>query len=210
MSGARPEIRFGVAVDGRRSRCWRVSSAVNLPQIYVEREGLEKVAHISLHTSNQWQVWVKGKEYVHRWVRPQEVAPGFTRALVIVQPTTVATLVVDPPPGARVWNTPAQADPAVFNVFLEQPGANLESWPYRRSMGSTLVGRVPLAQGAGTCCVVAYRVPVPPAELHADGNGDLIDEMQRTAIGGQLYVTFVGSLDPSLRHSRPSRHHRGS
>jgi hypothetical protein len=45
-----------------------------------------------------------------------------------------------------------------FDVFIESEGANFESWPGRTSMGTELLGRIPLAKG-GTVCVVAHVVP---------------------------------------------------
>jgi hypothetical protein len=41
-----------------------------------------------------------------------------------------------------------------LDVFLEAPGARLDDWPGRTSMGTTLLGRVAVADG-GTASVVA-------------------------------------------------------
>jgi hypothetical protein len=58
------DLRFGIEIDGRRSRCWRVRAGAELPELFAEREGLERAWHLSLHSSGQWHMKVKGKAVV--------------------------------------------------------------------------------------------------------------------------------------------------
>jgi hypothetical protein len=41
-----------------------------------------------------------------------------------------------------------------FDIFLEDPGKDLQDWPGRQSKGTQLMGRLALPRG-GTACVVA-------------------------------------------------------
>jgi hypothetical protein len=41
------DARFGINVGGRRSRCWRIRSGARKPEVFIEREGLEKVLHFT-------------------------------------------------------------------------------------------------------------------------------------------------------------------
>lgn len=196
MSGNLHELLFGVAViDGdyqARSRHWRVRSAAKQPEVFVEQEGLARVAHLSLHASGAWHL-VVGKRWVHEWSRPEALVPGYVRALAIVQPPSVTVLqTLSDDPAAQFWATGRDADPAVFNVFLEEPGVDVTSWPYRRSQGAELGGRLPLAGGAGTCRVVAYRVPIAPFDADLADDSERFDEF---AGSGRGMSTIVGRLE---------------
>jgi hypothetical protein len=70
MSSFSPDLRFGIEVAGQRSYTWRVRSAVKSPQLYVERENLAGVTHVSLHTSKRWHVKVRDRK-VHQWIWPR-------------------------------------------------------------------------------------------------------------------------------------------
>ena len=52
---------------------------------------------------------------------------------------------------------------------LERPGANLDGWPGKNADGTTFVGRIELAGGAGTCCVVALQAPLQPGQVELLG-----------------------------------------
>ena len=82
------------------------------------------------------------------------------------------------------------------DVWIERPGANPGSWPGKNAVGTALVGRIPLAGGAGTCCVVSRQAPVtsgsatlePPTE-------EQLAWMQDRARQGRLYGTMIGALE---------------
>jgi hypothetical protein len=54
----------------------------------------------------------------------------------------------------------SDSDPTAFSIFIESPGANMNSWPGKNSMGTAFIGRIPLAANEGTCCIVANQEPV--------------------------------------------------
>lgn len=188
------DVRVGIRVGGRRSRCWRVRSGANTPELFIEREGLEKAVHVSLHESGRWHLKALGKN-VHEWLQPDEMHPGYTRAVVIVQPPGVASLTMPAVASALLFDLSAEMDDAAqFNVFLEQPGANQDTWPGQRSMGTEFVARLPLARGAGTCCIVLHRAPIEAgrATFPRPGN-NVLSTMLESALRGELYATLVGS-----------------
>jgi hypothetical protein len=190
-----PDLRFGIEVDGQRSYTWRVRSAVKLPQLYVERENFPHVLHLSLHTSGEWRIEVRGRE-VHKWKRPAELTPGYTRALVIMQPTVVATIAQPAPTGAEILKLPADAEPTHFDLWIERPGANPQSWPGQRAMGTAFVGRIPLAGGAGSCCVVSRQGPIPPGSItRPKPSQEEFARMRAAAAEGHLYGTITAELE---------------
>ena len=83
------DLRFGIEVNGQRSSTWHVRSGANKPELFVDRENLPPKVHLSLHASAEWHMKVR-RQVVHKWDRPAELIPGYTRALAIVQPVAVA------------------------------------------------------------------------------------------------------------------------
>lgn len=195
MSLHSPDLRFGVSVDGRRSYTWRVRAGAKKADMYVERENLPRVTHVSLHESGNWYVRADRKRDIHKWARPGEFVPGYTRALAIVQPPVVAHLHTEPPPGTVLLPTEEDADPTTFSLFIERPGTNLSGWPGKTAMGTKLVGRLTLAGNVGTCCIVAHREPIPPGSHTFTRPSDAeLARMREAAAAGKRYGTLVGDL----------------
>jgi len=83
-----------------------------------------------------------------------------------------------------------------FDVWIERPGANLQSWPGKNADGAALVGRIPLAGCAGTCCVVSHQTTITPGSATLERPTDQqLTWMQDTAAKGSLYCTIIGDLD---------------
>jgi hypothetical protein len=92
-------------------------------------------------------------------------------------------------------STLADANPTTFSLFIECPGANLDnSWPGKNADGTTLVGRIPLAAGAGTCCVVALQQALQPARADFARPTDELRWMRDVAARGPLITTIIGEL----------------
>jgi hypothetical protein len=153
--------------------------------------------HVSLHESGLWHIKVNGQRVV-QWLRPSEFHPGFTRAVMASQPTVVAVHPTPAPAGTVI--VPLTVDPAdplpmQFNVFIERPGADLASWPGKNAMGTDLVGRLPLATGAGTCVITSHVGAVGDASLTTTRPGEqTLEAMQRSAQAGTLHATMFSSL----------------
>jgi hypothetical protein len=195
MTSASPALQFGIQVGGQRSYTWRIRSGAKNPELFVERENLPPTVHLSLHASGQWHMKVRRRR-VHQWPKPAEITPGYTRALAIVQPVAVAMVALPAPAGAHLLELPADAEPTAFDVWIERPGANLQSWPGKNADGTVLVGRIPLAGGAGTCCVVSRQTIITPGSATLERPTDQqLTWMQDTAAKGGLYCTIIGDLN---------------
>jgi len=189
-----PTLLFGIEADGRRSWCWRVRSGARLPELFIEPEGIGHEMHVSLHASGAWHVKVKGHP-VHQWVSPNEFHPGFTRALLIVQPAALAKFTAVPPAGAVLVKAPTDDEPINFNIFIERPGADLTGWPGKDGMGTKLVGRLDLAGGAGTCVVTSHAAAVGDVVLTMPKPSDHeLDDMKAAAAAGNLHGTVVAAV----------------
>lgn len=190
-----PIICFAITSDGKRAAYWRLRAGLRQPELFLEREGYGKKFHFSLHASGQWHM-KEGRQERISWARPGEVVPGYTRAVGIVLP--VATAVREDPPVEETVLVPApvDADPTTFSLFIERPCANLDnSWPGKNADGTVLVGWIPLAAGAGTCCVVALQQPLQPGRADFPRPSD--DElrwMRDAAARGPLITTIIGEL----------------
>jgi hypothetical protein len=86
---------------------------------------------------------------VHQWRKPAELTPGYTRALAIVQPVAVATVALPAPADAHMLKRPRDAEPTLFDVWIERTGANPDGWSSKNADGTALVGRIPLAGRTG-------------------------------------------------------------
>ena len=186
-------LRFGIELHGLRSRFYRVRSAARQPQLYVEREGLDKFVHLSLHKSGQWHLKVKHRGAVIEWSRPKEMVLGYTRAVLIVQPAAVAMedQSETPPDVALFPMTGGEDRPVHFDVILERPGANMAGWPGKNAMNTVLVGRVPMADGAGTCCVVARQAEMKSGSVTLPRpEPDEVERMRAQIARGDTYMTL--------------------
>ena len=128
MSNQSPIIKFGITADGKRASYWRVRAGMKQPELFLEREAYGKQWHFSLHASGHWHMKESGKERV-TWTKPAEVVLGYTRAVGIVQPVAVAHREERAPEDIVLVPVAPDAEPTVFSIFVERPGANLTSWP---------------------------------------------------------------------------------
>lgn len=194
MKNCSPIIPFGITTDGRRSSYWRVRAGMTQPELFLEREGYGKSWHFSLHASGQWHMKERRKERL-TWAKPAEVVAGYTRAVGVVQPVAVAHREDPAPEDVVLVSVSPDAEPTTFSLFIERPGANLNGWPGKNADGTTFVGRIELAGGAGTCCVVALQVPLQPGQVELPRpSDDELRQMREWAVNGVLVTTVIGEL----------------
>lgn len=168
-------LRFGIIVGGKRARYWRLRSGAHSAELYLEREGSGRHAHLSMHRSGEWHIDVNGVRPVN-WRHPPALAFGQMRALAVVQHIGMA--VVDEPAGEPMTLHAMSPDTdrtiaTGFDVWIEDPGVNHGTWPGRGVAGTALIGRLALAEDRRTVCVVADRVrpdmdALPPMVMTAD------------------------------------------
>jgi hypothetical protein len=136
----------------------------------------------------------RGEQRVH-WVKPPEMVPGFTRAVGSVLPVTVIHKDIPAPLDLRLVAVDMDSEPTAFNLFIERPGARLDSWPSRNAMKTMLIRRIPLAGGAGTVCIVVNHEPIQPSNVNAPRPSDEeLAWMRESAARGSLYITVVGRM----------------
>ena len=195
VENRRTIIRFAITSGGKRAAYWRLRAGLKQPELFLEREAYGKKFHFSLHASGQWHM-KEGRQERISWARPGEVVPGYTRAVGIVQPAATAVREDLPAEETVLVTAPIDANPTTFSLCIERPGANLDnSWPGKNADGTTLVGRIPLAAGAGTCCVAALQQPLQPGRADFPHPSD--DELRRmrdVAARGPLIMTMIGEL----------------
>ena len=189
-----PIISFGIACGAKRSACWRLRAGVAKPELFLEREGQGKRWHLSLHASGRWHMKMEHRERVS-WSRPDEVVPGYTRAVGVVQPLSVVDIESAPQENAKLVSVSPCSDAVTFSIFIERTDANLNSWPGRNAMRTAFVGRIPIAGDLGTCCVVAHQEPLQPGEMRLNRPTDQkLAEMRAAAANGTLFMTMMGEL----------------
>src|SRR5512133_3993583 len=110
MENRSPILRFGITTEGGRSSYWRVRAGLKQPELFLEREGYGKKGHFSLHASDQWHM-KEGPQERLSWAKPDEVVPGYTGAVGIVQPVPVAHRDDAAPEGVGLVTVPPEAEP---------------------------------------------------------------------------------------------------
>jgi hypothetical protein len=194
VSDESPIIEFGITTDGKRSSYWRLRAGVKRPELFLEREAYGKRWHFSMHASGRWHMKESRKARVS-WTKPNEVVAGYTRAVGIVQPVAVAHREDQAPSEVVLVPVAPDAQPTTFSVFIERPGANLNSWPGKNADGAAFVGRISLAAGAGTCCIVAVQGPLQPGRLDLPRpTDDELRRMREWAANDVLVITIVGDF----------------
>ena len=131
--------RFAVgSTDGPRGSVWRIW--VNGNDVYVAARVAASEMKVSLHASGKWRSAFTERHVqredaliasdrdraVDKWERPDEFAPGWTRAFVIVVPASevVPSQAVITDPGEIIWIDPLPDGWAtIFTVLLSAPDA---------------------------------------------------------------------------------------
>ena len=166
-------IRFNVAESGRtrRSAVWLAVTAKSTDDVYVATKLAGRFIKVSLHESGSWQHGFISDDKAQGfrspgqprhftiWQRPDEIIPGWTRAVRIIIPD--AALQTRPSPGtlkkpvADLLAIPG-GDTSIVEIWLES-AVNLTPPPLR---GSQLAGRL-RQPGGGTVWVVGQRMTLP-------------------------------------------------
>ena len=203
---AKGELRFGVGHEGGSGgRYWNLRSAATRPELYLRHVRLGAFFGFSLHEHpDYWQAKVVRRlgadpEYV-KFPRPEEFHPGYTKAIVVLMHAGLAERGTPATKTSVVWHEAARPEHIVhFTLFIERPGANLDTWPGKRASGTAFIGRLTMADGSTAVVVahetlaqeVTYKVPSTEAqrdEMRASVRG-IIDR------GGDPWVMTWGTQD---------------
>lgn len=165
------------------------------PELFLEREGQGRRWHFSLHESGTWHL-KENRKPLFFWSRPPEVVPGYTRAIGIMQPVAVAHHDVPADDAVVLIPVSPETQAVAFSVYFERPGANLNGWPGKNADGTLFVGRMPMAQHTGTCCIIAKHEPLLPSiPLTGPRPSDAeLERLRQIAATGMLATTIIGEL----------------
>jgi hypothetical protein len=164
-------IRFNASDGTRRSADWRVWTSSNADDVYVAARLTAGEIKISLHESGSWQhgFTVEGKasaslpqgesRHFTIWERPEEISPGWTRAVQIIIPDD--SLQARPAPGTAKkpvaeFIATDSGNAVVAEIWLES--ADNQTPP--PLAGSQFAGRLSQHSG-GTVWVVGRRMTLP-------------------------------------------------
>ncbi|MGA2240318.1 MAG: hypothetical protein ABSH06_27130 [Thermodesulfobacteriota bacterium] len=183
-------LRFGIHDSaGRRAATWKLwtESAGRKSEVYLSCRSLGGALKASLHESGKWHIAysqrafekdVKGAiskfrdRYIEKWPRPSELAPGITLAFRIVTPWSAVTNLTE---GSSIkgviWlpNAPEQKATEI-DILLTKPTTPVTGWPGKRSMGTSLIGSIPLENGE-TVWAVHWVVNMPDFTSLGKGTG---------------------------------------
>ena len=173
-------LRFGIHDSaGRRAATWKLwtDAGKGRSEVYLANRSLGGFLKTSLHESGEWHTayWqsvfeehVKGTSpthkdrYIEKWPRPPEISPGFTLAFRIVTPWSAVTNAIE---GSNlkeiIWLPNAPESKATeIDILMSKPTTPVSGWPGKQSMGTSLIGSIPLENGE-TVWAVYWVVAMP-------------------------------------------------
>lgn len=183
-------LRFGIH-DGadRRAATWKLwtEAASGKSEVYLACRSLGGTLKASLHESGKWHIAysqrafeenVRGAipkfedRFIEKWPRPSEIAPGITLAFRIVTPWSAVTNVLEESNSQRVIWLPNAPEPKAteIDILMTQPTTPVTGWPGKRSMGTSLIGSIPLENGE-TVWAVYWVVDTPDFTSLGKGTG---------------------------------------
>jgi hypothetical protein len=170
------KIRFAVsAQDGRRSDVWACWTNVGKGKrdVYLTSKPLGHVAKLSLHESGQWQVAFHAERrdelfdqgaapadrFLGKWQRTDALKNPIVRAAAVYFPWS-CPFDGEPVRKRVAWLPVAPAKQMTeVCVFLIDGQLLPNDWPAKESMGTKLVGLMPMEHG-GTVAIVYREAPM--------------------------------------------------
>ncbi len=183
-------LRFGIHDGaGRRAATWKLwtEAAGGKSEVYLACRSLGGTLKTSLHESGKWHIAysqrafeerVKGAipqfedRYIEKWPRPSELAPGITLAFRIVTPWSAVTNLIEGSNSQGVTWLPNAPEPKAteIDILMTKPTAPVTGWPGNPSMGTSLIGSIPLENGE-TVWAVYWVVDMPDFTSLGKGTG---------------------------------------
>jgi len=203
----RTTIRFAVGTPDRHSTVWSTKSRRN--DVYIFARVIGGSIKVSLHEDpDHWRLAFT-REHVDRhadrrpkeWHRPSEFALGLTQAFAVYVPESElissVRVAAETETSEILWLPPPESGAATQITWIyAKPEAAVAGWPGRRSMNSSLVGRMPLASGE-VVWVVAHQLPVTDTiREKVDAWHGALCSVTRSSGHSDLRANLFGS-DPS-------------
>jgi hypothetical protein len=167
---------------------------------------------VSLHQSGNWHIAyspqtfeekVEGAipkfadRFIEKWPRPPEIAPGITLAFRIVTPWSAVTHPIQESDLTGIIWLPNAPEPKAteIDVFLVKPTTPVSGWPGKRSVGTSLIGSIPLESGE-TAWAVYWVVPMPDLSKVSKGVGQFYKGASEKDLEGQGLRAIVYGAEP--------------
>lgn len=166
-------LRFAIATDdGKSSDVWKCWTNVGAGRrdVYLTSRPLGHALKLSLHEGGQWHVGFASHKkdelfepgqapksrFLGKWDRPHSLVSPLVLAARLYVPWFSPSAQEREAPRDTVWIPSAPRDHSVeVTVFLLTSEVEPDGWPGRDSLGTQLVGQLPL-EGGGRVCIV-YR-----------------------------------------------------
>jgi hypothetical protein len=191
-------IRFAVGSPKEaHSAVWTLFTQGN--DVYLSSRLMGRYLKISLHASDVWRLaWTKESQIlmegtndrvIHRWRRPPQFRPGWTRGVSLVVPWTPMGRhfpAVDASAGKPVqWLRPPAPDHKVtFTVLFAAPERSEATWKSIREPGDRSLGRLILPNGEGVH-VAVRRAPL-----------ELIEKAEAEKLANELHINLAANAAP--------------
>jgi hypothetical protein len=205
-------LRFGIQDGVRRAATWKLwtETAHGNSEVYLACRALGGSLKASLHQSGNWHIAhsqrtfeerVQGAiprftdRFIDKWPRPPEITPGVTLAFRIVTPSSAVSSSID---GSNVsgviWLPNAPTEKATeIDIFFVNSATPPSGWPGKRSMGTSLVGSLPLENG-DKVWVVYWVIDMPDLSQLNKGRGGFYKGRSRADLeGAQLRALVFGN-----------------
>ncbi len=203
---AKKSLRFGIQDnEGRRAATWKLwtETGGGNSEIYLACRPLGGMLKTSLHQSGNWHIAysrhayendVKGAvlkqkdRFIEKWPRPPEIVPGITLAYRVITPWSAVTHSKESDKHNKVnWVSNAPEGHATeIDIFIVKPTTPTTGWPGKQSMGTSLIGHVPLENG-DTVWAVYWVVDMPNINFGKKAglsfyNGCGIDDLKKAGL----------------------------
>ena len=208
-------LRFGIH-DGtdRRAATWKLwtEAAGGKSEVYIACRSLGGTLKASLHESGKWHIAysqrafeenVRGvipkfeDRFIEKWPRPSEIAPGITLAFRIVTPWSAVTNVLEESSARRVIWLPNAPEPKAteIDILITQPTTPVTDWPGKRSMGTSLIGSIPL-ENRETVWAVYWVVDTPDFTSLGKGIGQFFKGRSEKDLNSKGLRALVFGTEP--------------
>lgn len=177
---AKKSLRFGIQNgEGKRAATWKLwtETSGDNSEVYLTCRALGGVLKSSLHQSGNWhtayspiafekllkgQVTDTQNRFIEQWPKPIDIATGITLAFRIVTPWSAVTNSIEFGNHSKVkWLECAPEGKAIeIDILYSKPTTTVTNWPGKNSMGTHLIGSIPLNNGE-TVWAVYWIVNLP-------------------------------------------------
>jgi hypothetical protein len=205
------ELRFSIS-SGKGTRastwkCWSPSGKTKT-DLYIANREIGHALKVSLHESGKCHLayfqnyWLantprphhhSNSRFVDKWEAPAPLVPGLTLVLRIVTPSLSANTRYEETDYKKMnWlrNSP-DGKATEIDIFLTDPGLNVDGWPGKNTMKNQLVGSFELADGS-IVWVLSMVIDMPdlgkkriiPYFFNGKEKRDLVDNNLRMLLHG--------------------------